>query len=91
MKVTKVSEQYSITDLLENGWEVNGSASNNVEGSISINVSLMADGEQIGNINYYKPAMGNINMNYEVAEKNRDAVTAYADTLVDSILEQFKA
>ena len=44
----------------------------------------------VGNINYYKPSMGNVNVHYDVAEENRDAVSEYADTLIDAILAQLK-
>lgn len=91
MEIIKISETFSLTDSLPNGWEVNGTVSSEVSGNIQINASLtVKEGEMVGSINYYKPSMGNVNVHYDVAEENRDAVSEYADTLIDTILAQLK-
>lgn len=89
MEIIKISETFNLTDSLSNGWEVNGTVSSEVSGNIQINASLTAkEGEIVGNIHYYKPSMGNVNVHYDVAEENRDAVSEYADTLIDAVLAQ---
>lgn len=93
MEIIKISETFSLTDSLPNGWKVNGTVSSEVSGNIQINASLTVkegEGEMVGSINYYKPSMGNVSVHYDVAEENRDAVSEYADTLIDAILAQLK-
>ena len=91
MEIIKISETFSLTDSLPNGWKVNGTVSSEVSGNIQINASLtVKEGEMVGSINYYKPSMGNVNVHYDVAEENRDTVSEYADTLIDTVLAQLK-
>lgn len=93
MEIVKQNENYLITDKTEKGWTVTGNAVNEVNGSLSFNISVDSElGENIGNFSYSKWAENdNISVNYTVAEVNRDDLVAYSDTLIDWVLEQFKA
>lgn len=92
MELIKQTEHYRLADVVEStGWKVSGTVYNNTNGSISISCSFNSEMEHIGNLNYSKPVEGNMSLNYDVAEEYRDILAAYADTLIDSILEQFKA
>lgn len=93
MEIVKQNENYSISDKTEKGWIVSGNASSEVNGALSFNISVSSElGENIGNFSYSKWAENdNISVNYTVAEVNRDDLVAYSDTLIDWVLEQFKA
>ena len=92
MELIKQTEQYKLVDSLEEkGWKVSGTVYNNVNGSLSVSCSVSSELDYVGNLSYSKPAEGNVSINYDVAETNRDAFAAYADTLIDGILEHFKA
>lgn len=88
MELIKQTEQYKIVDT-SNEWTVTGTVYNNVNGSISMTCSVASEEGSIGNINYNKPAEGNITVSYDVAEANRDKFATYVDTLIDGILNQF--
>lgn len=94
MELIKQNENYTIVDKTEQGWNVNGSATCETNGSLSFNINVITElGDFIGDFYYSKPAEenANIHVGYNVAEINRDALVAYSDTLIDWTLEQFKA
>jgi hypothetical protein len=89
MELIKQSEQYKVTDTLENGWVVNGTVTNGTDLNLWVSVGQEL-GEMVGNISYTKPAQGNVSMHYDVAEDTRGEFAEYANTLVDYVLEYFK-
>ena len=93
MKLIKTNENYSISDKTEQGWNVTGNASCEANGALNFNISVNSElGDHIGDFNYNRWVENdNISVNYTVAEENRDALVAYSDTLIDWVLEQFKA
>lgn len=92
MEIVKQNETYLITDVTDSGWRISGNITNDLNGavSLSINIYTKEDSDYIGDFYYHNPKSGNINMSYNVAEENRDAMVAYADTVIDFVLEQFK-
>lgn len=93
MELVKRNENYSISDKTEKGWVVSGNASSEVNGALSFNISVNSElGDYIGDFNYNRwVENNNINVNYTVAEANRDDLIAYSDTLIDWVLEQLDA
>ena len=90
MELTKQNERYTFADSLENGWNVNGSVNNEINGSLTISASIYeGEGLIIGSFNYYKPSNGNVSVSYDVAETNRDTLTEYINSAVLYILGQF--
>lgn len=94
MEITKLNETYRITDTnSSNNWKMEGTANNDVNGSISINFSVNKSGEleeYIGSCNYTKPVEGNVDLNLNISEENRDNFSAYADTIIDEVLSHFQ-
>lgn len=93
MELVKQNENYSISDKTEQGWVVTGNVSCEVNGALNFNISVNSElGDRIGDFYYNRWVENkNISVNYTVAEENRDALVAYSDTLIDWVLEQFKA
>lgn len=89
MELIKNSENYSFNDSPENGWKVTGSVNKESNGNLSINVTVSSELEYIGDFYYNKPVEGNINMNHNVSETNRDMFVTYTDSVIDFVLEQF--
>jgi hypothetical protein len=88
MELIKNSENYNFTDVVDNGWTVTGSASNEVNGSMTLNINVTSDGEYIGDFYYNKPVEGNVHISYNVAEANRDLFVTYSDTVIDFVLSK---
>ena len=89
MELVKQNENYAFSDKLENGWVVNGNASHETGGALSLSININLElGDHIGNFYYHKPVEGNINMNYNLPENKRDEIIAYADSVIDFVLEQ---
>ena len=92
MEIIKQNESFSLKDT--NGLLVmSGSASREVSGSLNIHFNVSkGEGERVGDCHYNKYGEnGEINFGVNCAEENRDELTAYADTVVDSVLEYFKS
>ena len=91
MEITKQNESFNLKD--NNGvFEMNGSASREVSGSLNIhfNVSKVG-GEHVGDCHYNKYGeSNNVNFGINCAEENRDEFAAYADSVIDTVLEYFK-
>ena len=91
MEITKQNESFNLKDNNE-VFEMNGSASREVSGSLNIhfNVSKVG-GEHVGDCHYNKYGeSSNVNFGINCAEENRDELTAYADSVIDAVLEHFK-
>ena len=91
MEIVKQNESFNVKDANDT-FEMNGSISREVSGSLNLyfNVSRVG-GEHVGDCHYNKYGENsNVNFGVNCAEENRDELTAYADTVVDSVLEYFK-
>ena len=100
MEIIKVNEQYNINGILENGWKVFGSITNennnsggNLHVSAEIKISPNSEEEMdqsIGNIYYFKPASGNVQITYSCSEELRDEMSQKVDSIIDFVLDYFK-
>ena len=87
MEIIKNNESFSLKD--NNGtYEMSGSLSRDVSGSLNIHFNVNTlDGERVGDGHYNKYGEnGEVNFGINCVEDKRDALTAYADTVVDSVL-----
>lgn len=90
MKLTKQNETFNLTDTTE-VFEMHGTASQDVNGSLNINFSVnKVGGEYLGDCHYNKYAeSANVNFGFNCAEENRDEFVAYADSVIDFVLDNF--
>lgn len=88
MEITKQNQTFNINDTTSEGWTVSGSATQEVNGSTSINFSVSKDGElnnQVGYYNYSIPKNGMANVNITSNPENLDAFIDYAQTATQLI------
>jgi hypothetical protein len=91
MELVKQNENYTLKDTLENGWYTNGNVAYDVNGMLSFWANISKeDGSPVGNIQFTRPAEGNINITYDAAEENIAELSNYTNTLRDFIVSQFK-
>ena len=88
MEITKQNHTFNINDTTSDGWTVSGSATQEVNGSTSINFSVSKDGElnnQVGYYNYSIPKNGMANVNITSNPESLDAFIDYAQTATQLI------
>lgn len=88
MEITKQNQTFNINDTTSDGWTVSGSATQEVNGSTSINFSVSKDGElnnQVGYYNYSIPKNGMANVNITSNPESLDAFIDYAQTATQLI------
>ena len=88
MEITKQNQTFNINDTTSDGWTVSGSATQEVNGSTSINFSVSKDGElnnQVGYYNYGIPKNGMANVNITSNPESLDAFIDYAQTATQLI------
>ena len=88
MEITKQNQTFNINDTTSEGWTVSGSATQEVNGSTSINFSVSKDGElnnQVGYYNYSIPKNGMANVNIKSNTESLDAFIDYAQTATQLI------
>jgi hypothetical protein len=94
MEINKTNESFSLKDSTDTGWNVTGSATNNIDGSFYLNLSVdTANKENNANIGYYNisvPADGMYNVNITVLPEYYSALTTYADTAFKIVQEYIK-
>lgn len=91
MEIIKQNETFILKDTNE-VFETNGSVSREISGSINLHINVnKIGGERVGDCHYNKYGeSSDVNFGVNCSEENRDELTAYADTVVDSVLEYFK-
>ena len=92
MEFIKQSESFTMKDT--NGSLVlTGTVNREISGSLNMHFSVTREtGERVGEGHYSKYGVsGDINLGVNCSEEHRDELTAYADTVVDSVLEYFKS
>lgn len=96
VEITKQNETYQISETTEDGWSMQGNASKDTNGSLSMSFQvnksedLGGSDSNIGNCNYTKfSGSDRISLNYDVDESNRDKFATYIDTVIDSVLAHF--
>ena len=88
MEITKQNQTFNINDTTSDGWTALGSATQEVNGSTSINFSVSKDGElnnQVGYYNYNIPTDGMVNINITALPENLDAMIDYTQTATQLI------
>ena len=88
MEITKQNQTFKINDTTSDGWTVSGSATQEVNGSTSINFSVSKDGElnnQVGYYNYSIPKNGMANVNITSNPESLDAFIDYTQTATQLI------
>ena len=88
MEITKQNQTFNINDTTSEGWTVSGSATQEVNGSTSINFSISKDGElnnQVGYYSYSIPKNGMANVNITSNPESLDAFIDYAQTATQLI------
>ena len=95
MELIKINEAYNLTDVLDNGWSVQGQVIKENNGVININfqVSEVTNTEHIhiGNYNYNIPnkeLSQNISVNYNCNQENENKFVDYSENIIDQVLEQ---
>jgi hypothetical protein len=91
MKITKQNETFNLVDATDM-FETSGTVICDVFGSVNIHFNVVGlDGEHMGS-GYYNKYGDNSMVDFGVncSEEKRDELTAYADTLFDSVLDYFK-
>lgn len=92
MEIVKQNESFLLKDT--NGLLVmSGGATREVSGSLNVHFSVSkGEGERVGDCYYNKYGEnGEVNFSVNCPEENRDELAAYADSVVDSVLEFFKS
>ena len=92
MEIAKQNETFILKDTTE-AYEMTGTANREISGAINVSINVnRIGGERVGDCYYNKYAeMGNVNFTVSSAEEDREELVAYADTVIDSVLEYFKA
>lgn len=85
MELIKQHESYRMTKTFDNGWTAEGTVNNEESGNISMWCSIKNELEHVGNFNYSKPKSGNVNINYDVAEANRQVFNECIDLLISEL------
>jgi hypothetical protein len=98
VEIVKQNETYQISETTEDGWSMQGNASKDANGSLSMTFQVSKSSTEdsggsdsnIGNCNYIKySGSDRISLNYDVDEANRDKFATYIDTVIDSVLAHF--
>ena len=88
MEITKQNQTFNINDTTSEGWTITGSATQDVDGYITISFNINKDGElnnQVGYYNYNVPTDGMVNINITAIPENLDAVIDYTQTATKKI------
>lgn len=91
MEIIKQNESFALKETTAQ-YEMSGNVSREVSGSLNLyfNVNTV-EGTRVGDCHYNKYGeSGDVNFGVNCSEENRDALTEYADTVVDSVLSYFK-
>lgn len=92
MEIIKQTETFKLVDTTD-AFEMSGNATREASGALNVYFSVnKVSGEAVGNCNYNKYAESEtVQFGVNCPEENRDELTAYADTVIDYVLEYFKA
>ena len=71
MTITKQNENYTISDLMESGWKMEGNVMFEMNGALTLHVSISNENNFVADIHYNKPLEGNIHLGINSLEENR--------------------
>ena len=91
MNITKLTENFSLIESTD-AFEMNGNITRESNGNLNVYFTMARPGgDVVGDCHYNKYGENtNVNFGVNCPEANRDEVTAYADTVIDSVLEYLK-
>ena len=91
MEIIKQNESFKLKET-KGLYEMSGTASRDVSGSMNINFNVNKSGEErFGDCHYSKYGeSNNVNFSVNCSEEHRDELTTYADSVIDSVLAYFK-
>jgi len=81
MEITKQNETFSLTDKTEDDWIINGSATNNTDGALTVNFNVSSEGGLADNIGYYSitlPKEGMVNVSLSAVPEHYNALIDYS-------------
>lgn len=90
MEITKQNETFNLTDTTADGWVVNGTATNNLDSSISVNLYINKDNDSLGYYSINIPTEGMINVNFSALPTYYEAFVNYTQTALQLIQDYFK-
>ena len=92
MKITKQSETFVFTDSTE-AFEMRGDVTSEATWPLNLHLNVTrVDGDRMGDCSYSKYCESDsINFNVSSSEENCDELTAYANTVIDTVLEHLKS
>ena len=90
MEITKQNETFNLTDTTDDGWVVNGTATNNLDSSVSVNLHINKDSDSLGYYNISIPTEGMINVNFSTLPTYYEAFVNYTQTALQLIQDYFK-
>ena len=92
MEIVKTGESFTLKDTTDL-FEINGNINRDLSGSINVNFSInKKEGDYVGDGHYYKYGESDsTNFGVNCKEEDRTTIIAYADTLIDSILNHFNS
>jgi len=90
MEFKKLSEQYSIKDVTEQGWVISGGATLEMNDRLIIYFDVLEEDIKIGSLNYIRPIDNNATISYNIPEIDRYDFINYANEFLNKILENFE-
>ena len=90
MTITKQNENYTISDLMESGWKMEGNVMFEINGALTLHASISNENNFVADIHYNKPLEGNVHLGINSLDENREDILKYSNTLINWVLEQFK-
>lgn len=92
MEILKQNETFTLKDTTD-VYEMNGNVSRDFMGTLNVNFSVTnLEGERVGDCYYNKYTDADtIHFDINCPESNRKALTAYAESVIDSVLEYIES
>ena len=91
MEIIKKSENFNLKDTTE-VFEMNGNFSYDTSGTLIVHFNVKnLDGSYVGDCQYNAYGeSNNVSFTVSCSEPNRDALTAYANTIISAVIEHCK-
>lgn len=83
MKLTKLNENFSIEDSLDN-LKISGNVSKNQNGSVNININITKENESVGDC--YYSVNERVNFNVNTNAEDLTIIVNYFKGLIDAVL-----
>lgn len=85
MEITKQNETFNLTDTTEDGWVITGTATSDIDSTLSVNFYVNKDDDSLGYYNIHIPAVGMVNVSFSTMPTYYTAFTNYAQTALKLI------